>query len=59
LRCLREDGFDEVILWVLRGNEQAIRFYEAEGFVADGGSKVKRRADGTEMQVVRYRRSIA
>lgn len=59
LKCLREDGFDEVILWVLRGNEQAIRFYEAEGFVADGGSKVKRRADGTEMPVVRYRRSIA
>ena len=58
LRCLREEGFDEVVLWVLRGNERAAKFYEAEGFAADGGSKVKRRADGSEMPVVRYRRSI-
>lgn len=59
LRGLREQGFDEVSLWVLRGNEQAIRFYEAQGFAADGSTKVKRRADGTEMHVVRYRMRIA
>lgn len=58
LRCLRKDGFDEVILWVLRGNARAMRFYEAQGFAADGATKVKRRADGTEMPVVRYHRSI-
>jgi ribosomal protein S18 acetylase RimI-like enzyme len=58
LRCLQEAGFDEVILWVLRGNERAIRFYEAQGFAADGASKTKRRADGTKMPVLRYRRSV-
>jgi len=56
--CLREDGFEEIILWVLRGNQGAIRFYEAAGFEADGASKVKQRADGLEMPIVRYRRRI-
>jgi ribosomal protein S18 acetylase RimI-like enzyme len=55
---LRADGYEEVILWVLSGNEQAIGFYERVGFEADGGSKVKQRADGTQMDVVRYRQSI-
>ena len=53
--CLREDGFEEMSLWVLRGNERAIRFYEAAGFEADGASKVKQRGDGLEMPLVRYR----
>jgi ribosomal protein S18 acetylase RimI-like enzyme len=55
---LREDGFEKVILWVLQGNEQAIRFYEAAGFEANGASRVKQRADGTDMSIVRYGQSI-
>jgi ribosomal protein S18 acetylase RimI-like enzyme len=55
--CLQDDGFEEIILWVLRGNQGAIRFYEASGFQADGASKVKQRTDGVEMPVVRYRSS--
>ena len=55
---LRRDGFEEAILWVLRGNQQAIGFYEGAGFEADGASRVKQRADGLEMPIVRYRRSI-
>ena len=55
---LRKDGFEEAILWVLRGNQQAIAFYEGAGFEADGASRVKRRADGPEMPIVRYRRRI-
>jgi ribosomal protein S18 acetylase RimI-like enzyme len=58
IKCLREDGFEEVTLWVLKENQEAIRFYEAAGFEADGASKVKQRADGLEMPVVRYRQSI-
>ena len=58
LGCLREDGFEEAILWVLRGNQQAIGFYEASGFGADGANRVKQRADGSEMPIVRYRRSL-
>jgi ribosomal protein S18 acetylase RimI-like enzyme len=59
LRCLQEEGFEHVLLWVLQGNEQAIRFYERAGFEADGASRIKRRRDGTEMPVVRYRRRIS
>jgi ribosomal protein S18 acetylase RimI-like enzyme len=55
LECLREDGFEQIILWVLSGNHQAIQFYEASGFEVDGASKVKQRADGSEIPVVRYR----
>jgi ribosomal protein S18 acetylase RimI-like enzyme len=59
LACLRQDGFREVILWVLDRNAQAIGFYEAAGFWADGASRVKHRADGTDMPLIRYRRHIA
>jgi ribosomal protein S18 acetylase RimI-like enzyme len=59
LRCLQEEGFERVLLWVLQGNEQAIRFYERAGFEADGASRIKRRSDGTEMPIVRYLRQIA
>jgi len=55
-QCLRADGLEEIILWVLRGNEEAVRFYRAAGFEADGASKVKLRTDGSEMPIVRYRR---
>jgi ribosomal protein S18 acetylase RimI-like enzyme len=55
---LREDGFEEVILWVLRGNQGAMGFYEAAGFEADGARRIKQRADGLEMPIVRYRQRI-
>jgi len=55
---LWEDGFEEVILWALRGNEQAKGFYEAAGFEADGASRVKQRSDGLEIPIVRYRRRM-
>jgi ribosomal protein S18 acetylase RimI-like enzyme len=55
---LRGDGVEKVILWVLRGNELALGFYEAAGFEADGASRVKQRVDGLEMPIVRYCQSI-
>jgi ribosomal protein S18 acetylase RimI-like enzyme len=58
MQHLRGDGFEEVILWVLEGNEHAIPFYRAAGFEADGASRVKRRPDGTHMPLVRYRRGV-
>ncbi len=33
---LRESGFPKALLWVLRGNERAERFYRAEGWERDG-----------------------
>ena len=59
LISLREEGYAEVMLWALRGNEVGKRFYKALGFRADGGEKVVTRKDGTEMHEVRYRRRIA
>ena len=35
----RLDGYDKVALWVLAGNEKAIRFYEKYGFRFDGKEK--------------------
>ena len=32
-------GYDKIVLWVLQGNEKAIRFYERYGFRLDGKEK--------------------
>jgi GNAT superfamily N-acetyltransferase len=45
-----------VTLWTLRGNDRAIRFYERQGFCADGGTKLVTHRSGTLLDEVRYRR---
>jgi ribosomal protein S18 acetylase RimI-like enzyme len=52
---LRSQGFAEATLWVLRDNARAIRFYEAQGFWADGASKIETNRDGIAFDEVRYR----
>jgi GNAT superfamily N-acetyltransferase len=47
---LATHGFSEAILWVLEGNERARRFYEREGWQADG-----ERRDHLGAMAVRYR----
>jgi len=39
LELLRQDGFRTAILWVLSDNPRARRFYEREGWVADGAER--------------------
>ena len=39
-RILRSRRYEDVILWVLEGNQQARWFYEAMGFCLDGESKI-------------------
>ncbi|HVS86328.1 MAG TPA: GNAT family N-acetyltransferase [Gaiellaceae bacterium] len=39
LDALREAGFAEAILWVLSDNPRARRFYEREGWTADGAER--------------------
>lgn len=56
---LVQDGFSELLLWVLGGNEPAKRFYERVGFKADGVTKVEFEPDGTELFECRYRQPIA
>jgi ribosomal protein S18 acetylase RimI-like enzyme len=52
---LQVQGFVEATLWVLRANQRAIRFYEAQGFWADGASKIETNRDGIAFDEVRYR----
>lgn len=53
---LMEDTMEElahkpqVILWVLKGNEKAIRFYQRYGFAFDGAERSK--AYGTELRMI-------
>lgn len=39
VEALRDAGFGEAILWVLEDNPRARRFYEREGWAADGARK--------------------
>ena len=54
---LRERGFTEATLWVLRENQRARRFYEAAGWQTDGETKDEERPGGT-LHELRYRRGI-
>jgi GNAT superfamily N-acetyltransferase len=54
---LREQAFAEAILWTLRGNSRSCRFYEREGWVADGANKPITLLD-RQVEVVRYRRAL-
>ena len=56
LERLKELGYGSVLLWVLEDNHRARRFYEKQGFVADGGRKMITR--GKELADIRYRKAI-
>jgi GNAT superfamily N-acetyltransferase len=59
-RCVAElggRGFDEATLWALDANPGAKAFYDALGWEADGAT-VPHDFAGTEMILVRYRRSL-
>lgn len=55
--ALRELGFDEAILWVAAGNARARRFYEREGWTADGAAKTDT-IGGAGVEELRYRRNL-
>jgi GNAT superfamily N-acetyltransferase len=54
---LRADGFGRASLWVARDNGRARRFYEKEGWAADGTEKVETRF-GPPVAEARYHRSL-
>lgn len=56
LTVLRNQGFREVTLWVLRDNVRARHFYELAGFMPDGGKKVDASGD-VVFDEIRYRLS--
>ena len=54
LEALRAAGFAEATLWVLGDNPRARRFYEREGWRADGATR-REEFLGVEIEEVRYR----
>jgi ribosomal protein S18 acetylase RimI-like enzyme len=57
LARLRERGYLAASLWVLAGNERAIRFYEQFDFRPDGSTKTESRG-GIDMHEVRYTKNL-
>jgi len=55
---MRADGFAEAVLWVLRGNQVAERFYAAAGWRRDGAERWEQ-PYGIVSNVLRMRRSLA
>lgn len=50
-------GYPRVVLWVLKGNARAIRFYEKCGFGFDGaGQTIRLGQENTELRMVLERR---
>jgi hypothetical protein len=56
-RRLWEAGFTDALLWVLDGNDRAVRFYEGEGWSADGATRVEE-PYGIVSNVSRFRRPL-
>jgi len=53
----RAAGFEEMLLWVLKDNARARRFYERAGFAPDG-TEEPFEADGELVPEVRYVRRL-
>jgi len=51
---LRDGNWTEAVLWVVEGNARARRFYEREGWFADGAAQVDE-SYGFPVREVRYR----
>jgi ribosomal protein S18 acetylase RimI-like enzyme len=58
IQLMREKGFSEVTLWVLKGNERAINFYERQGMVFDGTTKTEQVNQSHELHELRYRMKV-
>lgn len=54
---LSEFGFSEIFLWVLEGNDRAIRFYEKAGFSLTGETKIEE-LQGARLRELRMRKAV-
>lgn len=59
LERIRARGYNSVSLWVVVGNERAMRFYQRAGFVVEPGSLKQFERGGAQLEEVRYVRNIA
>lgn len=55
---MRDEGCTASALWVLDGNERALRFYERAGYRPDGRTQDDPYDDGTVLTELRYRRAL-
>jgi len=55
----RERGYRTLSLWVLRENQRARSFYEAVGFLLDGGERTDTCLIGEPLHEVRFARPVA
>lgn len=55
---MRERGFSEVVLWVLKGNDRAIKFYERMGMSFEGKTKTETRQNSITLHELRYRMTL-
>jgi ribosomal protein S18 acetylase RimI-like enzyme len=53
------EGYKTISLWVIAGNERAIRLYEHAGFVAEPESRKQFELGGVILEEVRYVRDSA
>lgn len=58
LALLQKEAYRLATLWVLDGNQRAMRFYERAGFAPDGDLKTEMLPGGIEVCERRYRRSL-
>lgn len=58
LAVAAERRWQALTLWVLEANAPARRFYQAQGFEADGARRVDMQLTGTPLHLVRYRRLL-
>jgi len=57
-RYLRQEGFVEIVLWVLAENEPAINFYQSIGYVRDVGLEKLIERGGKLLAEVRFRKPL-
>ena len=58
LAQLQRQGYPRVTLWVLAGNQRAMRFYAAAGFCADGQTQEETLLGGVLAHELRYCRLL-
>ncbi len=58
LQRIVADGYTSVSLWVIAGNERAIRFYKCAGFDVEPGSRKTFELGGITLEELRYIRHV-
>lgn len=58
LELIRAEGYTSTSLWVMAGNDRAMRFYSAVGFSPEAGSAKQFELGGATVREIRYVRGM-